>query len=163
MKCGEEKPFCRRCTSTGRKCDGYGPPKSPKPALQKSLPASGLDAIEDPMEQRLLFFFSSTTASLLSGYFSTDFWERRVVQASYVEPSIRHAVVAIAAIHQDFNEKHLEDGKEDDSKLQAFAFRQYTKAISHLHQLMSTRTQELDMTLISCILFICIDCLLGNQ
>ncbi|OAL24121.1 hypothetical protein AYO20_10733 [Fonsecaea nubica] len=22
-KCDEEKPFCRRCTSTGRKCDGY--------------------------------------------------------------------------------------------------------------------------------------------
>lgn len=23
IKCDEEKPFCRRCVSTGRKCDGY--------------------------------------------------------------------------------------------------------------------------------------------
>lgn len=25
IKCDEEKPSCRRCTSTGRTCDGYGP------------------------------------------------------------------------------------------------------------------------------------------
>lgn len=23
MKCDEAKPFCNRCTTTGRKCDGY--------------------------------------------------------------------------------------------------------------------------------------------
>ena len=33
MKCDEEKPACSRCTSTGRKCDGYGPrPKRPSPS-----------------------------------------------------------------------------------------------------------------------------------
>lgn len=31
MKCDEEKPACSRCTSTGRKCDGYGP-RSKKPS-----------------------------------------------------------------------------------------------------------------------------------
>ncbi|ETI28892.1 hypothetical protein G647_01344 [Cladophialophora carrionii CBS 160.54] len=29
-KCDEERPFCRRCTSTGRKCDGYGPQPTPE-------------------------------------------------------------------------------------------------------------------------------------
>ncbi|KAK4454390.1 transcriptional regulatory protein moc3 [Podospora aff. communis PSN243] len=29
VKCGEEKPACLRCTSTGRTCDGYDPEHSP--------------------------------------------------------------------------------------------------------------------------------------
>ncbi|QBZ65393.1 hypothetical protein PoMZ_12352 [Pyricularia oryzae] len=29
VKCGEEKPACRRCTDTGRTCDGYNIPRNP--------------------------------------------------------------------------------------------------------------------------------------
>ncbi|KAH8687994.1 hypothetical protein BGZ60DRAFT_522622 [Tricladium varicosporioides] len=162
VKCGEEKPFCKRCTSTGRKCDGYAPPKTPEPTLSRS-PSRCLSSSPemDPMEQRLLYFFRTFTAPKLSGYFSADFWQRRVLQASDVEPSIRHAVIAIAAIHQDYVSWH-KNGVFDTS-IQSFSFRQYTKAISHLHRLMSTQTQQLDMTLMSCITFITFDCLLGNH
>lgn len=79
------------------------------------------------------------------------------------EPSVRHGVIALGALHQDFVSRHENRGKTHDPSIEAFAFRQYTKAISHLHQLMSTRTQQLDITLIACILFICFDCLLGNH
>jgi hypothetical protein len=113
------------------------------------------------MEQRCLYFFRTFTAPKLSGQFSSDFWERRVVLAADVEPAIRHAAIAIAAVHQDFVGWH--QNRVYDPSIQAFAFRQYTKAISHLYQLMSTQTQQLDITLISCILFISFDCLLGNQ
>lgn len=162
VKCGEEKPFCKRCTSTGRKCDGYATQSDSKDSLQKPAPSRSLSGTEDPMEQRLLYFFSTYTAPSLSGFFSTDFWERRVVESSHGEPSIRHAVIAIAAMHQEFNERR-EGGMDDTSNLQAFAFRQYTKAISSLHHLMTTRMPPLDLTLTSCILFASIDCLLGNQ
>lgn len=113
------------------------------------------------MEQRLLHFFRTFTAPKLAGHFSPDFWERRVVQAAYVEPAIRHAAIAIAAVHQDFVGWY--QNKVYDPSIQAFAFRQYTKAISYLYQLMSTQTQQFDITLISCILFISFDCLLGNH
>ena len=99
---------------------------------------------------------------MLSGHFSNDFWERRVLQACGVEPSIRHAVIAIGAVHQDFISLHKGNDKVYDPSIKAFAFRQYTKAISHLYRLMSTQTQQLDFTLISCILFICFDCISGN-
>ena len=36
-KCDESKPACDRCTSTGRKCDGYGDPPS-KSVIIKSTP-----------------------------------------------------------------------------------------------------------------------------
>lgn len=85
------------------------------------------------------------------------------MQASMTEPSVRHGVIAIGAVHQDYVSRHENWGKNHDPSMEAFAFRQYTKAISHLHQLMSTRTQQLDITLIACILFISFDCLLGNH
>ncbi|KAI2606693.1 hypothetical protein GGR54DRAFT_652275 [Hypoxylon sp. NC1633] len=40
VKCDETKPACTRCTSTGRKCDGYGgaaPPRRKKPSPSPSL------------------------------------------------------------------------------------------------------------------------------
>jgi ABC-type Fe2+-enterobactin transport system substrate-binding protein len=116
---------------------------------------------EDNLEQQYLDHFSTYTAPTLTGNFSPDFWQSKVLQAAQVEPSIRHACIAIAAVHHDF-EKKQNVVAESNCTLQAFAFRHYTMAISHLHSLMST-TQRLDMTLITCILFICFDCLLGNQ
>lgn len=115
------------------------------------------------MELQLLYFFSTATAPSLTGTFSGEFWEKKVVQMSMVEPAIRHAVIAIGAIHQDFVNRHHCPENMSDSTLQTFAFRQYTKAISNLHSLMSTRSHLMDLTLVSCILFICIDCLLGNH
>jgi hypothetical protein len=115
------------------------------------------------MEQSTLYFFSTYTAPKLAGYFSASFWEKRVPQASTAEPSIRHAMIAIGAVHQDFCNRHENTAAGFDVSLKAFAIRHYTKAISHLHQLMATRTQQLDITLISCILFIVFDCLIGHH
>jgi hypothetical protein len=115
------------------------------------------------MEQRLLYFFTTFTAPMLRGNFSPEFWERKVLQAAVAEPSIRHAVIAIGAIHEDFSSRLQIHDSDYEPPIQAFALRQYTKAIHHLHQLMATQAQQLDFTLLACILFICFDSLLGNQ
>ena len=39
-KCDEEKPFCRRCTSTGRKCDGYAHLSPPQTSTSEDSPPS---------------------------------------------------------------------------------------------------------------------------
>jgi len=44
------------------------------------------------MEQQMLLFFNTVTAPTLSGDFSSDFWERRVIQASAVEPTSEHHI-----------------------------------------------------------------------
>ena len=164
VKCGEEKPLCMRCTSTGRKCDGYAPPKGSNSGLQDSIHKSiSTTPTQDPMEQRLLYFFTTFTAPMLRGNFSPEFWERKVLQAAVAEPSIRHAVIAIGAIHEDFSSRLQIHDSDYEPPIQAFALRQYTKAIRHLHQLMATQAQQLDFTLLACILFICFDSLLGNQ
>jgi hypothetical protein len=114
------------------------------------------------MELRMLHFFRSTTASKLSETFSGDFWERRVM-ASAGEPSIRYGIIAITAIHQDYLLRHRTQGTVQDPDIRSFAFRQYTMAISQLHRLMTNGTTQLDITLMSCILFICFNCLSGNH
>ncbi|KAH8601065.1 hypothetical protein B0O99DRAFT_494637, partial [Bisporella sp. PMI_857] len=162
VKCGEEKPFCKRCTSTGRKCDGYVPLDQLGNGRRGSSASQSKAKFDDPLEEKTFNFFTTVTAPKLSGYFTADFWQRRVIRASSTEPSIRHAVIAIGAIHQDFISRHENYGVGQDPSVKSFAFRQYTKAISHLHKLMSTRTQQLDITLMSCILFICFDCISGN-
>jgi len=169
------QPFCRRCTSTGRTCDGYAPlptstisssssSKPTPPAIQDMPPYEKIPLydVEDPMEQKMLQFFRTTTAHKLSANFSGDFWERRVL-ASSGEPSIRHGIIAIAAIHQDYLSRHENNGVDQDPVVKSFAFRQYTMAISYLHRLMSSETTQLDVTLTSCILFICFDCISGNH
>ncbi|KAG9236377.1 hypothetical protein BJ875DRAFT_541323 [Amylocarpus encephaloides] len=167
VKCGEEHPFCKRCTSTGRKCDGYAPPKSPDRSSRKTTPRalsrgpSATPEESEPMEQQFIYIFRTSTAPKLPGHFSPKFWEQRVYHASNIEPSIRHAIIAIAAIHQDY--VNWQQNQVVDPSIQPFAFRQYTKAIGHLHQLMSTQTEQLDLTLIACICFITFDCLLGNH
>lgn len=182
MKCGEEKPFCKRCTSTGRKCDGYGPAPPPKITavsvsgsgsslnpqintrsrpLLRTPSASGPSRPKDSLEIELFDYFTRNTLQSLSQHFWPAFWQYRVLQASSTEPSIHHAVIAIAAVHRDLV---LKTAGQSDTNLQPFAFKQYTKAISHLHRLMSSGAQQqLDVTLISCILFICFDFLVGNQ
>jgi len=115
------------------------------------------------MEKRTLLFFINVTAPTLSADFSKDFWQRRVIQAANTEPSIRHAVIAIGAIHQDFISRHENYSHRQDPTIKSFGFHHYTIAISHLHKLMATETQRLDITLMCCILFICFDCISGNH
>ncbi|ATZ57151.1 hypothetical protein BCIN_14g03200 [Botrytis cinerea B05.10] len=170
VKCGEEKPFCKRCTSTGRHCDGYeiitDVKKRNLTKSKPSIPASvQSNTLEDSLESNILDFFRTYTVAEFAGDFSTEFWERRIFQAATIEPSIRHGILALGAIHKNYAETYQKPQTiaEEPTLAQAFAFRQYTKAIQILRQAMVREPHSLDMTLISCILFICFDCLVGDQ
>lgn len=83
MKCDEAKPECERCTSTGRKCDGYVIPKPKKtaPTLKANVQELTLArAVSweqgDSAERRAIDYFRCHTAPGVSGYFDTDFVRR---------------------------------------------------------------------------------------
>lgn len=72
VKCGEEKPHCKRCTTTGRKCDGYTNPAESNHANRspESLsPALVTDVSSDALERRTFDFFRAKTAPCVAGYF----------------------------------------------------------------------------------------------
>jgi hypothetical protein len=169
VKCDEQKPSCLRCSSTGRKCDGY----------LKELLGKPTDELQTPnlmqrlstyipgttQEKRGFSYFISRTSPELNGFYTTGFWEKLILQASYNEPALRHAVIAIGSLHEDFAQKSLSQASETPSETPSegisFALNQYTKALGHLRRSLAAGDQKPLTALMSCILFVCFDSLRG--
>lgn len=165
MKCDETKPACQKCTSTGRKCDGYSkeivitlPNDTQAKAVIQRIHAHVPGSSE---EKRGLQYFVTHTAVELSGFYSSSFWEHLILQASAAEPSLRHVVIAIGALHEEFACGRLSYEPQFESKGQIFAYNQYTKAIGHLRRSLATGKQAPLTALMSCILFVCFDSIRG--
>ncbi|KAK3699768.1 hypothetical protein LTR37_016277 [Vermiconidia calcicola] len=100
---------------------------------------------------RGLEFFHRKVASSLSAYFDEEFWTRIVAQMSYSEPAIRHAMAAIGT-HQSGN-LVAQSSKQ--------ALLQYNKAIKVVSERTSSANST-DMTLVVCLLFVCLEFLRGD-
>ena len=176
VKCDETKPACNRCTSTGRKCDGYV--IVPRKKRSDLALTKGPDVITEmgPAELRAIGFFHDKTAPSLSSYFDADFWTRLVFQMSYVEPAIRHAMVALGALHEQREQglrmmvpmmpSGVEESpqslvKHSNGHNDQFALAQYNKSIAYLSKRMSTGS-SIEVALLACILFVCVEFLRGD-
>ncbi|KAI9846842.1 MAG: hypothetical protein M1838_001117 [Thelocarpon superellum] len=170
VKCDEEKPACARCRNTGRTCDGYlvsppiDPPIHPPQGAgtqHRALviaPGPSLEIPGGPQERRCFRFFRDRTVPQLSGYFSSEFWSRLLLQATHHDPIIRHAVLAVGASHERF--EMLGPGPGADHDPGAFALEHYNKSIRGLSRAMSGRGKmAADVALTSCVLFTCFETL----
>ncbi|KAF6803068.1 C6 zinc finger domain protein [Colletotrichum sojae] len=174
IKCDEGRPSCRRCLTTGRKCDGYTvPPKgtySWSHLLRVTTPQADakLATQHQPVawtgataaENRAMSFFHRVAAPALAGSLNKYFWTNVVVQVANQEPVARHAVLAVSSLYEAFLKRFRshevgEDGTE--APRDAFAVWHYNEAIRLLR---STRDRAL--TLFVCVLFICIELLRKN-
>ena len=157
IKCGEEKPSCKKCTSTGRTCDWY-----PAFLVHNCSPSSPAIAplLQSGQERRSFDFFCQCTVFQLGGVYGSDFWQRLVLQVTQHESSIRHAVVALGAVHESYQN----DGNASAMVDTEFAFRQYSKAINALVEpIKNGKKQAADVTLMSCVLFVLLETLRGNH
>jgi hypothetical protein len=151
VKCDEAKPNCQKCTSTGRRCDGYlTPPSSSNnslsPLARSHCPEYQL--MESDLERRSFDFFCKRTVAILSGIFDSTFWTQLVLQATHHEPAIRHAVIALGALHES-----SEVGSREGPSI--FAMQQYGKAIGYLIKpIQEKQKQASDVALITCVLFV---------
>jgi hypothetical protein len=118
------------------------------------------------LELRYFKLFQSQAAPKLSGPFSSEFWTRLVLQESHSEPAIRHAVVAVGALHKTMAEYLKSSGEGVSSSEQKahhdFALRQFQKAIREIRERMSNGHVRLRLALISCLLFICFESFHGD-
>jgi hypothetical protein len=145
IKCDERKPACLKCISTGRRCDGYAPPR-----------ALLFEVSKDEGERRSFHYFRERTAPELCGDTLTRFWDGFVLRASYSQEAVRHAVAAIGALNESLE---LQTGQQALTA-QGFAFEQYNKAITALTKGEPAPSTE-DM-LIACILFTWFENLQGH-
>lgn len=152
---------------TGRKCDGY----SSDITISSQTPNNSTDLIQrisvhtpgNAEEKRGFDFYLRNTAAELSGYYDSLFWEKLILAASAQKPSLRHAVIALGALHEDFSRKRLVSStlsaEEQESQ---FALNQYAKAMGALRRSLSSGKEEPLTALMSCILFVCFDSLRGR-
>ncbi|KAK9426678.1 hypothetical protein SUNI508_00205 [Seiridium unicorne] len=164
VKCDETRPFCLRCTSTGRLCDGY-PAAEPVQPFSSNIvsvaPEIGpsVDVYESLESSRSFAFFLNRTSPQLAGFFGSEFWERYVLQAAYHESAVRHAIVAIGSLHE-----LVEHRAEVDDINGTFALEHYNLAIKGLLVPLSLYGERgIDVCLITCILFICFENIRGNH
>ncbi|KAI0894539.1 hypothetical protein F4806DRAFT_471683 [Annulohypoxylon nitens] len=154
IKCDEAKPHCQRCVSTGRKCDGYATPPSSS-ALSWHRPRQLFPMVDDASERRALQFFCQAAGPSLSGPMDPYFWTHLVIQFSTFEPAVRHSVVAISSLYEQIHSKPNSIRLLADNRL---ALCHYNSAIRELKSM-----DNEPLVLLVCILFVCIEFLLGNR
>ena len=165
MKCDEEKPTCKRCRSTKRQCDGYQVFKAFSDALHG--PRLPLPPTDSPEERRSFAFFLERTAPALTGFLATDFWTNLLPRACHQELSIKHALIAVSSMHEAY-EPSLTSNKQKqivtDAERHRYALKHYNHSIGHLTKLKATgdSRQSIQITLIACVLFTCIEYLENN-
>lgn len=151
VRCDEAKPYCERCVSTGRRCDGYTvaarvEPLNSPPSLV-NVPTAELRAIR---------FFQERTSAQISGLYDCEFWNRFVLQTATHDDGVRHALVALSSLHEMFA---TGDATIRDKVTNSFAMRHYNLAIRrHLKRLDTPNyTIHFEEHLAPWLIFICIE------
>ncbi|KAH6721934.1 hypothetical protein BKA61DRAFT_164911 [Leptodontidium sp. MPI-SDFR-AT-0119] len=170
LKCDEAKPICSRCKSGGFTCEYMTAQPKPKHTVAavrpKLLPKPVIPTIETPpslfrgttQDQRAFDFFCSVTSPILSCHFDEDFWNHFLLQMSQSESTVWHSVLALGILH--------EQGTIDDEDLRLLHHRNglshYNKAIVQLTKSTEPKSQSAESVLVSCIIFVCVEIVLGN-
>jgi len=171
VKCDEAKPYCTRCTKTGRRCDGYLDAKSMAQRRRRTgtgplvgggngrgcdppAPLSLFFEWASPEEKRAFHFFQHVTAPCLSGDFDGAFWRVIVLQICQSEPAVKHAVLAVSSLHESMTAPTTYADAEDRH---SFALSQYNRAIACLLDQMRDVDARPLVPLLTCVLFVCIE------
>ena len=168
VKCDEERPFCQRCTTTGRTCDGYELPikqhQQIVAAKSLSLTRSGasLTKISGTSEEsRSLEFYFQRAAPKISGLLGNDFWFRHAFQIGYSEQAVRHALIAIGYLFETQGKAHASQYcrfpvyTEDE-----FLLGQYNRAIGCLIKRISDTSDPSEVSVVTCVLLMCLECMM---
>ncbi|TVY30836.1 putative transcriptional regulatory protein [Lachnellula hyalina] len=175
IKCDEQKPSCYHCIRSGWRCDGYSniqpegatSPKSDTlvsvSSPQTSSPVSSISLhLEGTARQRRSFnFFLEFTAPHLCApeALTDEFWKTLLLRTAHHEPVVKHAIIALGALHETFEKDGFDSGDKE------FAVSQYIRALELMVKPESKKRNGLsvDVALITCVLFVCFEILRGNH
>ncbi|WJG36191.1 uncharacterized protein FOBCDRAFT_232050 [Fusarium oxysporum Fo47] len=188
LKCDEGKPGCRRCFKDSFQCGGYEQPrpctqmrtkrrpKKPDPVYlasqgrlheRKISPMPALTTIQFADESIAALFHHArqhTLEDFLQTSDSIDFWFQFILPASYSVHAIRHALCALGGAHRFFLGSRV--GVSHSSSIvhiEEEAIQNYNCAIAYIRPLMTKSSENtLQIVLACCIIFICIENLLGR-
>ncbi|OTA99545.1 hypothetical protein M426DRAFT_325014 [Hypoxylon sp. CI-4A] len=144
IKCDLTEPYCQKCTSTGRECDGYpqDPPLAPKsnntldviaprhaynPLLPEEQPygtgpippslGSALFIYSTGSKEYLAInFFNSKTLPQLTGCRRSTSWVSIVMLFSNTVQAIHHAAVALGSLHRWYLQEKVNETPHDSNR-----------------------------------------------
>ncbi|KAJ0421420.1 hypothetical protein BJY00DRAFT_312028 [Aspergillus carlsbadensis] len=191
VKCGEEKPSCLRCSSTGRKCEydaranarlgtyssasastvvsllEFDKPRSP--GSSSSSPSSGSSSNSVWRERRAFAYYFQHAASFVGGL-DADFWSSVVPQVCRIEPAVWDAIIALSAMFETHEDSHSYTTSSSNNNSPSLSLTEnrrdalawYSRAVSAVRLRIERGFGDVFIGLISCVLFICIEALQGS-
>jgi hypothetical protein len=120
-------------------------------------------------ERHSLNFFVNFSAPQMGGFFDSRFWLRMVTQASYHEPAILHAIIAIGSLHESIMQGAFMDESRKDRAVD-YALRQCNRSIGFLTGNEMSEDARLGtgfmgpskLALVTCVLFTCFEAMQGH-
>ncbi|KAK0248895.1 hypothetical protein LTS09_015980 [Friedmanniomyces endolithicus] len=170
IPCDPRNPACKRAMSTDWNLnfqhDGRDEDASYPTPESLALSAFRPDTTwrRNWRERHSLNYFVHFTAPQLSGFFDSAFWQRTVIQTSYHEPAIMHAITAIGALHEAIMQRAFSDEKRKAQTME-FALHQCNRAISSLtgtKTKQARKTPDNRLALTTCVLFTCFEAMQGR-
>ncbi len=161
-------------------CDGYqftakssnvqtwAPEQHDHTTAMFSLERALTTLIANEEEKRAIHFFRAEAAPVLSGSLDTSFWGRLVLQVSHSEPAVRLALMAVGSLfeHTQLKAPALGTTKANiqvSGRRYAFGIQCYNKAISALMTRIEQPDTAEEVALLTCLLFVCVEFLKGNE
>lgn len=124
--------------------------------VSRSVPTSLAEFPASTRERRLLYWFQQYTAKKLSGLFPSLFWDSLLPQASYSEPAVLHALLAMTSAHKYKQPELIIIGWL--STEEQFTLHSYNRAIHYLGPHFSLKSAaSLRVALVACVLFVCLE------
>ncbi|KAF8865771.1 hypothetical protein BDZ45DRAFT_735714 [Acephala macrosclerotiorum] len=179
FKCGEEKPKCQRCLVDSAGCDDYGhlmaaktlKSQEKRPLLPKAntslLITISTSPFENDREMQYFNLFTQYTIFSISPTLDSDNLKYVLLQTYSSHPSIRHNILAIAALNEvSFMSTECEQSSSSQaiySKQQHHqaVLSQYTKAIRET-RVAAKPNLDPKLALLTCHLIICFEVGTGN-
>lgn len=173
VKCDEFRPACKRCQGTGRKCDGYvhNNNRVKCPASLKGrivfMQYPTTYANSKQVEVQSFEFFMRQVVPGFTRIVDESFWHQIIPQTSHSVPVIWDAVIALSCLiqHPQYSQASTIPGSKKApiaNEEHRRALMWYNKSIAGLRKLMQQATSHSATAIISCILYICIECLQNN-
>ena len=106
-------------------------------------------------EQHAFEYYRARTSAHLAGIQDHEFWERLILQRAQVDAGVRHAIIALASFHEDFERGVI----EDVSSKEQFGLKQYNLAIKEQMNLVNSgnNTSPEPEAYLPCIVFVTIE------
>ncbi|WYZ46724.1 hypothetical protein EsH8_IX_000949 [Colletotrichum jinshuiense] len=169
----DKRPSCRRCLLAGSVCSGHNvwtgiqsalTARYPtKPQIEASYISSAVIAGLSYAERRHFEWFVCQTSGKLPGVFNSLFWENLVLQASYTEPAVAYAVLALgAASKSTITFSGVVKGEEAERQASVIQenlmLQYYNKSIFLLQTHLRTPSSDsIRVALIVCMIFVCLE------